>query len=264
MAEAAKALGTCFVIQEFDDGGVFDTRFAETVRPAIEKAKLKPLRADEILGVNPVIEKIENAIQKATVCLAEVSTVNENVWLELGFALALKKPTLIICERSKRAKLPFDIHHRPVIFYSTETRTGFDRLETDITKNLEAELARAHRESKQAKEPTKASPKKLEEYETALLRSLLVSRVKSPEGASGFQLEQALAKKGYSEEALGMGIASLLSKGLLLRETREDFNQDEYYTYDLAPEGREWVAKNRNDLVPKELLKSYLDDEIPF
>lgn len=264
MVDAEKALGTCFVIQEFDNGGVFDSRFAEIVRPAIEKAKLKPLRADEILGVNPVIEKIEDAIRKATVCLAEVSTNNENVWLELGFALALNKRCLIICKRSMRPRLPFDIHHRPVIFYSTETRTGFDKLESDITKNLEAELAKARRESKQAEAPNKASPAKLEEYEIAILRSLLVSKVKSPEAASGFQLEQALAKNGYSEEALGMGIASLLSKGLLSREALEDWNGDQYYAYDLTPQGREWASENRTNLIPKELLVPDFPDEIPF
>lgn len=41
---------TCFVIQQFDDGGMFDKRYQETIRPALIAAEVEPLRADAILG----------------------------------------------------------------------------------------------------------------------------------------------------------------------------------------------------------------------
>jgi hypothetical protein len=115
---------TCFVIQSFD-GGTFDRRYTETIRPALIKASVVPQRADEILGLNPVIEKIESAIELATICFAEVSLDNPNVWLELGYALALRKPTVILCDKAIRSKLPFDVQHRPIIFYSSDSKSGF-------------------------------------------------------------------------------------------------------------------------------------------
>ena len=70
---------TCFVIQAFD-GGKYDRRYQETVRPALVKAGVDPQRADEILGLNPVVEKIERAIESAAICVAEVSEDNPNGW----------------------------------------------------------------------------------------------------------------------------------------------------------------------------------------
>lgn len=125
---ADRKMSICFVIQEFDDGGTFDRRYKDVIAPAIQSAKAKPLRADDILGLNPIIEKIEKAIQDSDICIAEVSTDNPNVWMELGYALALSKPTIIICDKGKRNKLPFDVQHRPVIFYSSESPSDFDEL----------------------------------------------------------------------------------------------------------------------------------------
>ena len=107
---------TCFVIQEFDDGDTFDRRYEETISPALIAAEVAPRRADEILGLQPVINKIEDAIQQASICVAEVSTDKSNVWLELGYALAVNRPVVILCDDQKRVKLPFDIQHRPVYF----------------------------------------------------------------------------------------------------------------------------------------------------
>ncbi|MDG1580423.1 hypothetical protein [Pseudomonas sp. GOM6] len=97
---------TCFVIQAFDSG-TYDRRYSETIKPALIKAGVEPQRADEILGLNPIIEKIESAIELASICIAEVSEDNPNVWLELGYALALNRPTVILCDKSKRSRLPF-------------------------------------------------------------------------------------------------------------------------------------------------------------
>ena len=139
MSEEESVKPTCFVIQAFD-GGTYDRRYKETIRPALIKAEVEPQRADEILGLNPVIEKIETAIESASICIAEVSEDNPNVWLELGYALALDRPTVILCDKSIRQKLPFDIQHRPIIFYRTDSRSGYDELESNIVKWIKNEL----------------------------------------------------------------------------------------------------------------------------
>ena len=78
MAENENPKPTCFVIQSFD-GGKYDRRYSETIKPALIKAEVDPQRADEILGLNPVIDKIETAIESASICIAEVSEDNPNV-----------------------------------------------------------------------------------------------------------------------------------------------------------------------------------------
>jgi len=96
---------SAFVIQAFDNAK-FDRRYQETIRPGIVKGGAEPQRADEILGLQPIIQKIEQAIKAADICIAEVSLDNPNVWLELGYALALDRPTIILCDRSHRDRLP--------------------------------------------------------------------------------------------------------------------------------------------------------------
>lgn len=135
----SEKINTCFVIQEYD-GNTFDRRFQETFQPAIEKAGLKALRADKILGLQPIIEKIEENIQKADLCFAEVSVDNPNVWLELGYALALDKPTVIVCDQAYRERLPFDIQHRPVIFYRSDSRSGYEDLEIKVIESIQNEI----------------------------------------------------------------------------------------------------------------------------
>jgi len=80
MAEYEK---TCFMVQWFD-GGKYDKRYQEIYKGAIEKANLKPIRADEVLGTRPIIETIESQIASCDAVLADISEPNENVFLELG------------------------------------------------------------------------------------------------------------------------------------------------------------------------------------
>ncbi len=87
---------TCFVIQPFD-GGKFDKRFSGVYKPAIEQAGLEAYRVDSDPGVSVPIESIEKGIRQATICLADISTDNPNVWYELGFAFASKRPVVMVC-----------------------------------------------------------------------------------------------------------------------------------------------------------------------
>lgn len=159
----------CFVIQAFD-GGKYDRRYNETIRPALLRAEVEPQRADEILGLNPVIEKIERAIDAAAICVAEVSEDNPNVWLELGYALALNRPTVILCDKVARPRLPFDIQHRPVILYRTDSRSGYEELERDLIKYVKNQLSTERRITRTlALKPGSESSTDLAKYEVAIL-----------------------------------------------------------------------------------------------
>jgi hypothetical protein len=101
-------MGICFLIQPFDDGGMFDKRYSEVLRPAIEAAGLEPYRVDEDPTVSIPIDEIQRRIGEAAVCLADISNDNPNVWFELGFAIARRKEAVMICSKS-RTRFPFDV-----------------------------------------------------------------------------------------------------------------------------------------------------------
>ena len=94
----------CFVAQPFDQGK-FDQRYQDVIKPVIESLGLCAYRVDEDLAVEIPINTIEAKISAANVVIAEITTDNPNVWFELGYALALAKPIILLC--SDERKLPF-------------------------------------------------------------------------------------------------------------------------------------------------------------
>jgi hypothetical protein len=125
------------MIQPFDQGK-FDRRYKDIFKPAIEKAGFDADRVDEDPSVTVVIDRIEKGINDASVCLAEITTNNANVWFELGYALACKKPVLMIREKNARTKFPFDVQHRSILLYDHHTTSDFHTLEAKITERLKA------------------------------------------------------------------------------------------------------------------------------
>ncbi len=134
-------MATCFVIQPFDSGK-YDKRFQDIYKPAIEAAGFEAYRVDRDPGVTvPIesIESIEKGIKQASICLADITTDNPNVWYELGYAFASDRPVVMVCsdERTGR-KYPFDIQHRSIIPYTADAPSDFDRLRENLTAKLKA------------------------------------------------------------------------------------------------------------------------------
>lgn len=129
----------CFVIQPFDQGD-YDNRYNDVIKPVIEACGLLAYRVDEDLEVEIATDAIEKKIREATLVIAEISSDNPNVWFELGYALAFKKPIIMICDTGIREKFPFDISHRNVLTYQTGSLRDFkqfgERLKSRIMTKL--------------------------------------------------------------------------------------------------------------------------------
>ena len=69
---------------------------------------------------------------ESSMCFAEITTDNPNVWYELGFAFACKKDVVMVCSEERTGKFPFDIQHRQVITYKTSSKSDFETLEETI------------------------------------------------------------------------------------------------------------------------------------
>ena len=121
-------MNTCFVMQPFDQG-VFDQRYEDVIKPAIRNAGLEAYRVDQDPKVSIPIKEIENGIREATICLAEITDDNPNVWFELGYAIACRKQVVLICSEERSSKFPFDVQHRTIIKYQTGSRQVLDKLQ---------------------------------------------------------------------------------------------------------------------------------------
>jgi len=130
---------TCFVMQPFDNGS-FDKRYDSIFKPAINAACIEPYRVDHDPSVSLPIQEIESGIRNSTICFADISTDNPNVWFELGFALAIPKEVVIICSDERKTKYPFDVQHRTITKYATGSPQDFNELEKKITERIIAIL----------------------------------------------------------------------------------------------------------------------------
>jgi hypothetical protein len=125
---------TCFVIQPFDSGK-FDKRYDDIFKVAIQAAGYKPERVDRAnYHVDVIIDAIKKGIENAAVCLVEITTDNANVWYEAGFSDAIGKDLVFVCE--KRRVIPFDIGHRKIILYETDSIGDFQNLMQNIRNTL--------------------------------------------------------------------------------------------------------------------------------
>ena len=97
---------TCFVIQPFSSK--FDKRYNEDYKPALEEAGLEPYRVDQDPSTEKLMDSIEKEICKATICLADITTDNPNVWYELGYAFAVGRSVIMVCSNERNGEYPFD------------------------------------------------------------------------------------------------------------------------------------------------------------
>ncbi len=128
-----QATDTCFVMMPFAEplGGYY----ASMYQPAIEKAKLKAVRADaEIFGTGKIIDQIWTGIRGARVLVAELTGRNPNVLYELGLAHALRKPVVLVS--SNREDVPFDVQHVRVIYYDTRDPFWGTKLIDKVAENI--------------------------------------------------------------------------------------------------------------------------------
>lgn len=132
----------CFVIQPYD-GGDFDNRYDDIIKPALESCGIEAYRVDRDPYVEIAVSVIEERIRDATLVIAEISVDNPNVWFELGYAMALEKPVIMLCDNMYRnGKFPFDISHRNVLIYRSGSIRDFKDCLEKLKERIAAKLKR--------------------------------------------------------------------------------------------------------------------------
>lgn len=142
---------TCFVVMGFGKKTDFETgrtldldmSYQNMIKPAVEAAGLKCIRADEIVHSGQIDVPMYEQLLTADVVVADLSTSNKNAFYELGVRHALRPyTTVVICEDGMKA-LPFDTNHIAIRRYhhlgedigSSEARR-FSKLLTDAITEI--------------------------------------------------------------------------------------------------------------------------------
>lgn len=129
--EISASKPTAFVVMQFD--GAFDELYKHVIKEVCEEFEVSTLRADETVGPGVIMEDIVRDIEAARLVVADITPANPNVYFEVGYARALKKPVILLAQ--KGTKLPFDVSGFRVLFYEN-TIGGKARLDDNMRKHL--------------------------------------------------------------------------------------------------------------------------------
>jgi len=193
-------MATCFVIQPFDQGQ-FDKRFDDVFGPAISAAGLEPYRVDRDPRVTIPIDQIEVGIRNAEVCLAEITTDNPNVWFELGFAIASHREVVLVCATERKSRFPFDIQHRSILSYETQSSSDFESLKTAITERLIAIMSKEKRIFQATQLSAVADVEGLAQHEMVALVSIAESLDSPNDAVEVYTIRQSMEKAGFTRIA---------------------------------------------------------------
>jgi tetratricopeptide (TPR) repeat protein len=144
-----KVRRTCFVVMGFGKKTDFETgrtldldkTYRNIIKPAVEEAGLKCVRADEIVHSGLIDVPMYEELLNADVVVADLSTSNKNAFYELGVRHALRPyTTIVICEDGIKSPLPFDINHVVVrMYHHLGEDIGFEevmRFRKELTESI--------------------------------------------------------------------------------------------------------------------------------
>jgi hypothetical protein len=130
--------GKVFVVIQFSSP--YEELYKDVIGPVSKNFGLEAYHAGEVFGPGVILDDIVRGIQEAKIVIAEITAPNENVFYELGYAHALKKPTILLADRTDRTKkLPFDISGYRCLFYENSI-SGKAKVVEALEKHLKAIL----------------------------------------------------------------------------------------------------------------------------
>jgi hypothetical protein len=116
-----------FVAMPFDE--TMDDIYHYGIQGAVNKAGFLCERADLSSFTGDVMEWVKKRISKATFLIADLSHANPNVYLEVGYAWGLNKPTILLVQNV--SDLKFDIKSQRCLLYKK-----ISELENKLCKEL--------------------------------------------------------------------------------------------------------------------------------
>ena len=261
---------TCFVIQPFD-GGKFDKRFNDVFKPALEQAGFEPYRVDRDPAVEVPIESIEEGIRNSTICLADITLDNPNVWYELGYAFASGRSVVLVCADERGgSRFPFDIQHRSIIRYRSESPSDFDDLKDNIAERSEAFRQRA--ETRQFIEHEQVAPQEgVSAIEIQVLALAAAETAAFEEFIAIYKLKYSAEKSGLAGIGFGLALRRLQQREFIRSIQERDHEGEVYPAIALSDKGWSWIDRHESLFVlhkgkspPTHVDEDPFDDDIPF
>ena len=116
----------------------FDHVYRELIEKAVEGLGVDCDRCDEIIDNGPIIKKMFRGIFDADVTVVDITSLNPNVFYELGVRHALQDHvTLVICKNVNQA-IPFNIRGLNILMYEIDTEEHLEHSRKKIREHIQA------------------------------------------------------------------------------------------------------------------------------
>lgn len=132
----------CFVIMPFGKKPVdgvefdFDTVYKDLIKPAIEEIGLECTRCDEIIDTGSIHFKMFHGIFEADVAVVDITSLNSNVFYELGIRHALNKCVTLIISRAG-TNPPFNIRDLTTLSYGIDNPEAINQAKQSIQEHVQ-------------------------------------------------------------------------------------------------------------------------------
>jgi O-acetyl-ADP-ribose deacetylase (regulator of RNase III) len=134
----------CFVIMPFGKkdvldgkGNVIDTVdfnlvYDQLINRAVEELGIVCERCDEIPESGSIHKKMFKGIFEADVAVVDITSLNQNVFYELGVRHALHKYVTVVIQKKTDQPLPFNIRGLGITYYETATEEQIEKARKEI------------------------------------------------------------------------------------------------------------------------------------
>lgn len=136
---------TCFVIMPISnqlgyDSDHFSLVYEDIIKPAIDRAGMVAIRADETVNTNLIQLDILKKVIESDIAICDMSSKNPNVFYELGVRQAFDKTTVLMIDDVTSA--PFDVSSLRYVDYKKEmgyrdVKSAIERLALSLKDTYE-------------------------------------------------------------------------------------------------------------------------------
>ena len=134
--ELTKRKPFIFVIMKFEEGWTFYEKIQEIIQ---KEFGLVCICADDVLGSGyDLLDKIHLLIERAELVVAIITPPSPNVFYEVGYATAIRKPLLLLAE--KDIEIPADLRGRELIHYQT-SKDGLEAFYKRFLDNIRIRIS---------------------------------------------------------------------------------------------------------------------------
>lgn len=130
----------CFVIMSFSKNSKLKDAYKQIIKPTVEKYKIKCERVDEQHFNGSIKSRIVKNIKDAIFIIADLTEARPNCYYELGYAHALKRDVIHLCDKSRKEDIHFDVADFNFILYSdlTSLKTLLDKRIAKTLKDIKS------------------------------------------------------------------------------------------------------------------------------